>query len=975
MTGRRPCARAMLTAALAVALAACGGGGGGDNVRPDPATPPTTPPPPPPPPPEPPPPPAPPPTPQPAVDAHLALTNARDAHDAGYSGAGYRIGVIDTGINRDHPALVGRVIANLTYVGQDNDLGVDDVVGHGTTVAQIAAGAAVGEWPGGIAPGAELLSARIINDEPPEDDGSGQGNEVDGPLGLLPIHEDLIDRGMRIMNNSWGGLYWTDPAATDPIASEYRSFVHDHDGLVVFATGNESGADPSDTAALPSQPGPGGTRPAADLERGWLAVAALDTANPTELADYSNACGIAMSYCLVAPGTVMFTAHDATTGDPDLWYGSGTSFAAPQVAGAAALVWEAFPYFDNDLVRQTLLGTAADLGDPGPDAVFGYGLLDVGKAVLGPARFDWGDVTVNLQGHMGSMWQNSISGAGGLIVDGNGQPGNLSLEGENTYTGTTRVRGQAVLAVRNSLTSPIHVEPTGSVQVFGGQLQGNVLNQGSLSFGHGGGAQTTFRGDIRNEGFVMVGRYPNARFKGDYIQIGGGVLSIYLGADPLHFEGQATLAGNLDINGVVSGYVARSSTEVLIADGGVSGEFSTMTWNPSLVLVATFGYGTDRVWLDVERADVAATAGGLAGMTVSSLDSAVRLENAFRRIDAQLPGEGADDLPADNGLIRAAGQIQQVQTASAFTTMLDSLSGKAHAAASAMTFDSIDLNRRALSSRFGELAGRPAAGGEWTQALGGAGSGSFAGGDYQMDGWMLGNDYRLGGSGVAGLAFGQTRADSAVPGAAERGRDRQAQGQVYGGWLHGNGYAMGQLGVGRYDRRIDRQLLLGGDRSAVQADYAGTFASAGLEAGYRFGLGATSLTPYAGAEHARVESDGFHERGASGFGLRTGAIASSRTQAIAGLRAAHAWRGLDLRGYAEWQHTLSADGLEVDASFVGVDAWSPLAGLQPARSGGLAGVAVDAWLSRDASLSFGYDQRFGPRGDARAVSLRYALGF
>jgi subtilisin family serine protease len=52
---------------------------------------------------------APPTTPEPAFDAHLALTNARAAQALGFTGAGYRIGVIDTGINSNHPALQGRV--------------------------------------------------------------------------------------------------------------------------------------------------------------------------------------------------------------------------------------------------------------------------------------------------------------------------------------------------------------------------------------------------------------------------------------------------------------------------------------------------------------------------------------------------------------------------------------------------------------------------------------------------------------------------------------------------------------------------------------------------------------------------------------------------------------------------------------------------------------------------------------------------
>ncbi len=130
-----------------------------------------------------------------------------------------------------------------------------------------------------------------------------------------------------------------------------------------------------------------------------------------------------------------------------------------------------------------------------------------------------------------------------------------------------------------------------------------------------------------------------------------------------------------------------------------------------------------------------------------------------------------------------------------------------------------------------------------------------------------------------------------------------------------------------------------------------------------------------GTEHARVRSDGFHEEGAAGFGLRSGASTSSRTRAIAGLRAEREWRRFSLNSYVEWQQTLPSDGPEVSASFVGVDAWSPLAASNPALSGGMFGVSAVTWLSPQSTLSFGYDQRFGPRGDASLVSLKYAFGF
>ncbi len=598
-----------LAASMALALAACGGGGGSKSSPPPPNPPPTS----------------PPPTtttPQPAMDAHLALTNARAAQAAGFTGAGIRIGVVDSGVMRNHPTLAGRVVANFSYVDpRRNNLAVDDVVGHGTTVAQLAAGAAAGQWPGGIAPGAQIVSARIINDERPKDDGSGQGNEVTGGLGMGGVHDDLIRAGVRIMNNSWGGLYWTRPTVTAQIATEYRPFIVGNDGLVVFATGNESRANPSDMAALPSQPGENGSRPAADLERGWLAVAALDTANPSRLADYSNACGVARNYCLVAPGTSAFVGPNATASNLSYYYGSGTSYAAPLVSGAAALVWQAFPYFDNNLVRQTLLGTATDLGDPGPDAVFGYGLLNVGKAVKGPARFDWGDVTVDVnQLGLGSVWSNDISGTGGLIKRG---PGALTLAGNNTYGGATRIE-QGTLAlrdgasIRSSVTVVAQADPArAALQFMGGttRVTGNVDNGASI---------------------VMLGGGNSSTIDGDYLQRSGARLLIALGINALQVTGTATLqGGGVLVNGVVAGYVPQDGTrqDLIHAAGGVNGQFDmapAATQSAGVALLqAGYGYDSHNAWLDLQRVNVTAAARA-AGMDATTLAAAQRVERAGR---------------------------------------------------------------------------------------------------------------------------------------------------------------------------------------------------------------------------------------------------------------------------------------------------------------------------------------------------------
>ncbi|MCW2001745.1 autotransporter-associated beta strand protein [Xanthomonas arboricola] len=940
-------ARTVLASALAVALTACGGGGGGGGIRPStPTAPPPTSPPPPPPPTSPPPPPVTAPTPEPAIDAHLTLTNARAAQALGFTGAGYRIGVIDSGINANHPALQGRVSDSFIYVDpRNNNVAVGDVVGHGTVVAELAAGRAVGQWPGGIAPGAGLVSARIISDRAPVDDGSGQGNEVDGPLGLGSVHADLIGAGVRIMNNSWGGLYWNDPTVTNQIAQEYRSFVIGNDGLVVFASGNESRAQPSDTAALPSQVGPNGTLPAADLERGWLVVGALDTANPTQLASYSNACGVAMRYCLVAPGTSLFIDPDATASNIRYFYGSGTSFAAPLVSGAAALVWQAFPYFNNDLVRQTLLGTATDLGAAGVDPTFGYGLLNVGKAVLGPARFDWGTVDVEVT-TLRSTWANDISGNGGLTKRGSGTL--ILSSSNNTFAGDTQVLDGTLQTA--SLQSARVDILNGATLIGAGRIAGTVSNRGST---------------LQVGGAVLA-------IGGNYTQDDLGRLALNVG-DRLNVSGTATIDGDLQLIGRRDYVVNNTTYPVLQAANGLQGTFASLSSGPAVTFLdATLSYDANTAYVSLQRMDVTAVAASLGAVGTASMDSAIRVEQAFQKVDAQqLQGNGG----ISSGFIRAAAALQQSPDAKTAADSLRSLSGRAHAASAAMTFDTIDLGRRALAAHFDGLSQQPRMLGTWQRALGGPGEGGATSNGFATSGWMMGNDLRLASGAVAGFAFGETRSNSLGDLDGARGRDRQVQAQLYWGTTLGAAYTLGQLGFGNVNRQIERNLQLGEDRSSAFSDYSGSYLNGNLETGYRWGHAAASLTPYMGLDYVRLRSEGFRESGGEGFGLRAAASTSSRTQVLAGVRSAYRWRGLQLGGYVEWQQALSSQGLMLDASFIGVEAWAPLRGMQPARSGGVFGIAASAPLGQQSQLRFGYDRRVGERGDDRALSLKYSADF
>ncbi|MFK3651510.1 S8 family serine peptidase [Lysobacter enzymogenes] len=902
-----------LCALAAAVLTACGGGGGGGNVRQDPPpgnpTTPTN----------------PPTTPPPPIGAHLDLTNARSAQALGLTGAGVRIGVVDSGVRRDHPALNGRVGPMLIYTDpRSNNHRVDDVLGHGTYVSQIIAGTPVGAWPGGIAPGATIVSARILADTRPSDDGSGMGNQATGNGGLDIVSRDLMNAGVRIMNNSWGGLYWTGDNVTRSFIDAYKPFI-DNGGLVVFATGNESKAQPSDNASLPSQ-GAG----ADVLERGWIAAAALDSLNPTRLASYSNACGIAMNYCLVAPGDVQATGVTDAVGNPSYWVVRGTSFAAPQVSGAAALVWQAFPYFNNDLVRQALLGNARDLGAPGVDPVFGQGLLDVGAAVRGLHRLDFGNVRVAFDGS--STWSNPLSGAGGLTKDGSGTL-RLDSATAHTYTGPTEVAGGTLrLTDGGSLASPVTVR-SGAV------------------FSAGNGAKVANRVD--NQGAVRV-ENAGLRIDGDYAQSAAGQLQFFIGGK-LDVGGNAALAGNAFVLGQLQGYV-RSSREVFLNAGSISGQFDSLSSASGVFLTATLGYSSTQAWLDISALNISATAQSL-GMQAADVASAARVDAALNRL-----GNGAA-VTAPGGAAAfegAAGALQRSASAQAAQQSLASLSGELHSADAAFALMAIEGNRRALESRLDAQYLDGTRFGAWSDTLDArrAMAGRF---DLDASGWIVGHDQRLGEWSV-GAALSQTDGYAYSAQRRDRERNRQVEGQFYAAWNRDDRYLLGRAAFGHMDRYLQREVQLGAAQFGTGSDYGERYLSLNVQAGQHLRIGEGVLTPYVGAQTLRLERGGFEEAGAAGFGLSAGDSTLSATQFLAGARLERQWRlgaaRLSLSGRAEWQRTLAQSGRYIDARFTGMEVWSPIVGDAFAREAGVLGLSFNARFARAGVFGLDFDNRY-----------------
>jgi subtilisin family serine protease len=351
---------ALSVAVVALALGGCGGGGG-STARPAPiAAPPPAPPPPPVPAPVPPPPP-----PSSAGggsfdDAEYRRSNGANAHsaisayNAGATGKGVKIALVDTGVNPNLAEFAGKIDpASADLVARR---GVSDSEGHGTATAAIAAAARNGSGMMGVAFDATILSFNSSDPTDCTDDEGCQHDDVDIAQGI-----DLArTNGARVINISLGG---PDPSGIVNAAVARAAAA----GIVVVLSAGNSGADAGGQ-------NPEGFALAAANAGNVILAGAVDSAG--NIATFSNRAGTGAKDYLAAIG-VRVIAPDQTGA---LFNWSGTSFSAPVISGAVALLAQAFPNLTGRQIIDILFASATDAGAPGVDSVYGHGILNIARA-------------------------------------------------------------------------------------------------------------------------------------------------------------------------------------------------------------------------------------------------------------------------------------------------------------------------------------------------------------------------------------------------------------------------------------------------------------------------------------------------------------------------------------------------------------------------------------------------------------------
>lgn len=343
--------------AIILALSACGGGGS-INSTPAPAPSPL---------PTPAPTPAPSPTPTPAASFDTAEYRqssgpshhgAITAYAAGASGAGVTVAVVDSGLSDPAGEFTGRISAASRGFGSNTSYA--DVEGHGTAVSAVLAAGRNDRHIMGMAWGATLMALRTDDQSNCSDSGCTHPTSA-----IASAIDHAWQNGARIINISLGG--GTAPGQLLQAVSRATAAGT----IIVVAAGN----NPEGEAPLVSPDALAQSFADPAYARGLVIIASSVNENDTVSGFSAGVLGFETVSLAALGNRVRTIDHEGV----DYLY-TGTSLAAPQISGAAALLAQAFPNLSGRQIVDLLLSTARDVGAPGADARYGRGILDVAAA-------------------------------------------------------------------------------------------------------------------------------------------------------------------------------------------------------------------------------------------------------------------------------------------------------------------------------------------------------------------------------------------------------------------------------------------------------------------------------------------------------------------------------------------------------------------------------------------------------------------
>lgn len=675
----------------------------------------------------------------------------------------------------------------------------------------------------------------------------------------------------------------------------------------------------------------------------------------------------------------------------------GTSMASPHVTGALGLLFERFPYLTATQVRDVMFTTATDLGDEGVDEIYGWGLVNLGRAVDGPGQL-LGDTVVHMDRAAGGIkvwdgdawddWRNDISGDGRLFKDGAGwlrlsgnntfagasvNAGTLEFDGDSALAGDVQVVGGTFILNGSLQGSDLQVYRNGHVIIDGILAGGNTWTGGWLG-GNGSLGNTTVAGTIApGDGFMPA--IGTLRVAGDYLQAAGSSYAVDLladgASDRIEVSGTATLQGGTVVPLRLLGnqYVPGQNYRILSAAGGVSGAFAgldTTAWDmPFLAL--DLMYSPLAVNLVVSRGASFASVAGTWNQTSTA--------------------SALDGLADTSALLLPMLQLGTGQALDAF----DQLSGELYPGLRSVLVESGRMPREAALQRArADTNGFSAQGrdglnhGVWADVYR---SGGHVGGDgnahrieHSSRAVLAGYDHHFDAGWLIGALVGSGRTDFDLSLRSHKGRADTRHIGVYGGGAW-NGFGLrAGLVHARHEIDTQRQITIPGFDDQTRARFDGHTRQAVIEVGYHFNHHAWELEPFLQYANVRVKHDPINEAGGDAA-LSVSGTSSKVNLGTAGLRFSANLRGsrqeqtwLSLRGKLGYRHASGDRMPSTDPAFVDGGPFN-VRGAPIADGSILVEAGIAARLAASTVLELGYSGQLADEARDHGANMQLSWQF
>jgi len=786
---------------------------------------------------------------------------------------------------------------------------------------------------------AAILPTQKTYDDALEKFGSQSVKIFNQSFGSDESYEDSKYKDAK--NGKESPLYFSKISSTDtykPMLPYFKDVVNNKGGLFIWSAGNTENRASSLDAGLPYFD--------QSLEKGWISVVGVKPEKKSGgiISTYnvidglSHAGSDAAYWSISADDSSMkkITSVNTVTGTVGYTIGYGSSYAAPRVTRAAALVYEKYDWMTNDQIRQTLFTTTDETNvtfrKPGrrvsstPDSEYGWGMLNQARALKGPGAFM--NVTsnssaskifnANVPSGTTSYFDNNIFGDGGLQKLGDGT---LHLTGNNSFSGGSKVTA-GTLEIHQVHSSPITVGANGTL----------VLNPKAI-VGYDSWAWETI-GTIDpqkiTDSGLKVKNYGTVRFNGTTAIIGGDYVA-YTGSDTqVGFKNSVKVLGKIRIqNGTVTvqsnDYISQTEKATIMQGKSFEGNIANVKTNG--MRTANVEVKDGKVVATMSRQNPVEYIGEEA--LASTKNVAGNVENVFQDLDRKIK-EGT----ATKEELAMGTTIQNMERET-FATASEMMSGEIYASAQALTFSQAQNVNRDLSNRLAGLDNFKNSNKDsevWFSVLGSGGKlrrDGYASADTRVTGGQFGIDTKFEGTTTLGVALNYSYAKANFNRYAGESKSNMVGVSFYGKQELPYGfYTAGRLGLSNISSKVERELLTStGETLTGKINHHDKMLSAYIEIGKKFGW----FTPFIGYSQDYLRRGSFNESEAS-WGIKADSKNYRATNFLVGARAEYVADKYKLQAYVTQAINTDKRDLTYEGNFTGSNVRQKYQGVKQAKN-------------------------------------------